>query len=165
MPGIDSEQPQWAVYDETEQWYRDNPGENFKFYPVGLNAEKYRRLECFRHVANLPKEAAALGVNAGSFGDPAWVAVLQLDRQCPTWSQWEPGFAPREHFAEERSRKFTRDLKSIETRLTWIGITVAIIVGVLVMTPESVGWPLWHWIVSWWTNFSCWCSHGPAGAL
>jgi len=66
----------------------------FPFMPVGINAQKQGRLVCFRHAANLPKEVAERGVNAGSVGDPAWVAVLWLDRKCPTWSRWEPGLAP-----------------------------------------------------------------------
>src|ERR1700734_3220973 len=94
-----SEQPQWGVYDETEQFYRDRPSEDFSFFPVGINAQKQGRLVCFRRVANLPTEARAQGALTGSAaglaGEPAWTAVVWKDRKCPTWSQWGPGVAPR----------------------------------------------------------------------
>ncbi len=97
-----------AIYDETEHWYRDHPEENFPFVPVGINAQKQGRLVCFRRAANLPKEAVV----------HEWVDVLWLDRKCPTWFRREPGVAPFEQLAEDRSRRFTLDLKGIESRLT-----------------------------------------------
>ena len=143
------ERPQWAVYDETEQFYRDRPTENFSFYPVGINAQKQGRLVCFRRVADLPLEAGAQGARMGapiaSPAAPVWTAVIWKDRKCPTWSRYEPGVAPREQFAEERARRFTLDLKSIESRLTWTAIWVAIIIGLMqlsLMTPDSFGWRL-----------------------
>jgi len=140
-----SKQPQWGVYDETEAWHREHPSEDFSFYPVGINAQKQGRLVCFRGAADLPKEAADKGQQTGSPGNPSWAAVIWLDRKCPKWSQWEPGFAPRDQFAEERSRRFTLDLKSIETRLTVIAILVSAFIGLLqlsLMTPDSFGWQL-----------------------
>jgi len=140
----------FAIYDETEQWFRDHPSEDFPFVPVGINAYKQGRLVCFRRAANLPKEAAELGESTGSPGNTSWTAVIWGDRKCPTWSQWEPGFAPRDYLAEERSRRFTLDLKSIETRLTWLAIKVAIAIGLLqllLMTPDSIGWQFWSWLV------------------
>jgi hypothetical protein len=137
-----SEQPVFAIYDETEQWFRDNPREDFEFVPVGINAYKPGRLVCFRQAEKLHKEAPDTGVGS-------WTEVIWRDRQCPKWSQWEPGVAPREQLADERSRKFTLDLKRIETRLTWLAIMVAIVIGLLQMlllTPDTIGWKLVAWL-------------------
>jgi hypothetical protein len=79
-----------------------------------------------------------------------WSEVVWKDRSCPKWSQYEPGIAPREHLAEERSRQFTLDLKSIETKLTYLAIRVAIIIGalqLLMMPSDSIGGWLWRWLV------------------
>jgi hypothetical protein len=68
---------------------------------------------------------------------------VRKDRKCSQWSEWTPGIGPRDQFAEERSRKFTLDLKKIETRLTWLAIGVAIVIGLLqllLMTPETAIW-------------------------
>jgi hypothetical protein len=137
-----NEHPQWAVYDETDGSYRERPGEDFSFYPLGYNAQKQGRLVCFRRAANLPKEALDLGQNTGALGNATWTAVLWLDRKCPTWLQYEPGVAPRDQLAENRSRRFTIDLKKIETRLTVIAICVSAFIGLLqlsLMTPDSFG--------------------------
>ena len=141
-PGGTSEQPQFAIYDETEQWFRDNPSEGFQFVPVGINAYMQGRLVCFRRAATLHKEATDNGIGA-------WTEVIWRDRQCPKWSLWEPGVSPREQLADERSRKFTLDLKAIETRLTLLAIKVAIVIGViqlLMMTPDSYGGRLLSWV-------------------
>ena len=141
MPVGVNEQPWAAIFDETEQSYRDNPLDDFTFLPVGLNAVKQGQLVCFRKAANLPMEAAK-GIESGVHGIHAWHGVVWLDRQCQKWCQWEPGVGPREQFAEERSRKFMLDLKGIETRLTMLAIKVAVVIGLvqlLLMTPDSVG--------------------------
>jgi hypothetical protein len=146
------DQSVFAVYDETEEYYREHPSMGFAFIPIGLNANKPGRLVCFRRAARLPKEADAealkLGVQQG--GEGAWTPVIWLDRHCPKWLQWEPGVSPREQFAEERQRKFTLNLKDIETRLTWLAIKVAVVIGLLqllLMTPDSAGWKLLSWLV------------------
>jgi hypothetical protein len=141
MPNQSTDRPYSAVFDETEAEYRERPYHGFRFMPVGFNADKLGRLVCFRVAANLLQEATALGADIGAPGESVWTDVIWKDRKCPTWAQWEPGVGPREQFAEERSRRFTLDLKSIETRLTWIAITVSVVIGLLqllLMTPDSI---------------------------
>jgi hypothetical protein len=158
IEGLTSGRPYAAVCDEAEPEYRENPSSGFHFMPVGFNADKIGHLVCFRLAANLPKEAAALGAEptGGAPSEAVWTDVVWKDRQCRTWSQWVPCISPREQLAEERSRRFTLDLKRIETRLTWTGIGVAIVIGLLqlsLMTPDSLGWKLWTRAANWWHSF------------
>ena len=149
MPNQSTDRPYDAVCDETEAEYRERPYHGFRFMPVGFNAEKLGRLVCFRRAANLLQEAETLGALAGTPGESVWTAVISKDRKCPTWSPWVPGVGPREQFAEERSQRFTLDLKNIETRLTLLAIKVAIVIGViqlLMMTPDSYGGRLLAWV-------------------
>jgi hypothetical protein len=145
-PGGSSPQPMYAVYDETEEHFRKHPSGDFFFVPVFYNAVMPGQLTCFRRVANLPKEVDEQGEKSGSPGAPSWSVVIWSDRRCPKWSQYEPGVAPREHFAEERARNFTFQIKSIESRLTWAAIIFGAIIGIaqivaaaLAVTPDALG--------------------------
>jgi hypothetical protein len=129
MPAGTSAQPVASVFDETEQYFRDNPSEDFQFMPVAYNAHMRGRLECFKHVADLPKEAPDTGINS-------WQGVIWKDRRCPRWSKWEPGISPREHLAEGRSRKFTKRLNRIALV---VSLVAAIVTVVLLTTPDAVG--------------------------
>ncbi len=142
MPGGSGAQPVYAIYDETEPYFREHPSEAFTFMPVGLNAHKQGRLVCFRHAADLPQEAEEQGVKSGQPGTASWTEVLWKDRQCPLWSRYESGLAPREHLAEARAQKFESKLSSVATRLTWLAIGVTLVIGfvqLLVMTPDAIG--------------------------
>jgi hypothetical protein len=155
-PGGTSEQPQFAVYDETEDYFREHPSGDFFFYPVLYNAQKQGHLTCFRRVTVLDKEADDEGLRSGSPGAPSWTAVIWKDRQCPRWSEYEPGIAPREQLAEERSRQFALQIKSIEGSLTWAAIKFAVIIGLaqivvaaLAVTPEAAGCQLLKNVIGW----------------
>jgi hypothetical protein len=143
MPNQTTDRPYTAVFDETEAEYRERPCHGFHFMPVGFNADKLGQLVCFRVTANLLQEATARGADIGAPGESVWADVIWKDRKCPTWAQWVPGVSPREQFAEDRARRFTLDLKHIETRLTRIAIVVSVVIGLLqmsLMTPDSFGW-------------------------
>jgi hypothetical protein len=151
-PGGTNPQPMFAVFDETEQYFRDHPKGNFDFVPANYNAQKVGHLTCFRRVADLPKEVDEQG---GS-----WAAVIWKDRKCPKWSKYEPGLSPREYLAEARSQQFETKLTSTATRVTIAVAIVGVIVGLLQLlsiTPESIGCQLvkntlgWLGALSWLT--------------
>jgi len=163
-PGGSSPQPMYAVYDETEEYFREHPSGDFFFVPVIYNAQMQGHLTCFRRVAELAKEAEEHGLKSGLPGSPSWSAVIWRDRQCPKWSQYEPGIAPREQLAEERSRRFALQIRSIEGRLTLAAIIFGAIIGVaqivaaaLAVTPDAMGCQLvknvggWFHALSWLT--------------
>lgn len=128
----------YAIYDETEPYFRDHPREGFEFVPVSFNAQFTGRLACFKRVAELHKEAT-------DDGEHAWLAVLWRDRKCPKWSKYEPGFSPREQFAETRARRFARQLSVIAWSLALLGI----LVGALVMPTDAAGCQLLKNAVGW----------------
>jgi hypothetical protein len=141
-PDGSSAQPKYAVYDETEPYFREHPSGDFFFVPVFYNAYMQGHLTCLRRVAVLDKEADDEGLRTGSPGTPSWSAVIWKDRKCPMWSKYEPGVAPREHLAEARAQQFETQLSSIATRLTIVAILVGAAIGLLqllVMTPDAVG--------------------------
>jgi hypothetical protein len=113
--------------------------------PFGYDSNKQGRLVCFRRAADVPQEGRA-GTEAGLAPTTSWTEVLRKDRKCQKWAQYEPGVAPREQLAEERSRQFTLQIKSIESRLTWAAIIFGAIIGVtqivaaaLAVTPDAMG--------------------------
>ena len=155
-----SPQPMYAIYDETEEYFREHPSDGF-YFVTALNSSVPHRLACFRGAANLFKEAEPEG-NTSS----AWHAVIWRDRHCPKWSQWEPGFDPRQQVAENRSRQFTLAINSIEGRLSRLALRVTValglltlIISVLVMTPDAVGCRTVKNAVGW-TGWQIACSSG-----
>lgn len=137
--------PVFAVYDETEPHFRATPPDGFNFVPVGINSAKPGHLVCFRRAADIPAEI-------GQDPNRDVAAVIWKDRQCPRWSRYEPGLAPRDYLAEERARQFDANISAIANRLTWTGIGVAIVIGLLqlsLMTRDSLGYQLVERLVRW----------------
>ena len=141
--GSDHKRPMYAIYDETEDYYRQHPANDFPFVPERFNAQMQGRLACFRRVTDLSAESS---------DGARWSEVIWSDRRCPKWSRYEPGIAPREYLAEERSQRFTMDLDKVATRLTLIAIFVTVVLGILqllLITPDSFGCHLLKGKVSW----------------
>jgi hypothetical protein len=144
-------QPMYAVYDEAEPFFRENPSGDFAFVPVFYNAVNPGNLTCFRRVADLVKEADEEGVRSGLPGAPSWQAVLWKDRKCPMWAKYEPGISPREYFAEARAEKFTERFNKITTRLTLLAILVGLL-QLLTMTPDSILYRMGKTVMCWLTR-------------
>jgi hypothetical protein len=173
-----------AGYFEVEEPLRTNPVASFTFVPGESNANHAGEFGCFRAQADLRREmngltrmTGVIGRNAIDDGEvnsqgAAAIRVLNQDRGCDKWTEYQPGLSPGQQFAELRAlaleedrREFHREMSGLEQRLNarerkrdrrllWFALLVGglqLVAAMIAMTPESIGYP---WYRAFIENFS-----------
>jgi hypothetical protein len=150
---------------------REKTQDNFRFVPGDTNAVQHGEFVCFRWAANLPEETGQTAGARGISRDDALRAVLDKDRRCPRWREYERGVDPSGHLQDEKEglrenarRTFEQMLSGFEgrqnKRLTGLAILLALIIGLFQATPDALGIQLLCKIGSWlhWIDASAVCT-------
>ena len=109
---------------EVQSWHRAQPALEFHVSARTPSVTVAAELMCYRRVTSLREEVEQIETAKELSRGEATELVLNRERHCEKWCEYEPAFDPKEHLVESKARQLDQDrkLERAGHRIRFIGI-------------------------------------------
>jgi len=102
---------------EVQSWHRAQPALEFHVSARTPSVTVAAELMCYRRVTSLREEVEQIETAKELSRGEATELVLNRERHCEKWCEYEPAFDPKEHLVESKARQLDQDRKLLQLRI------------------------------------------------